>query len=91
MKTCHKCGQEKPLDAFARSSRAKDGRQVYCRACIAEIGHVRTVAAREKRARRLQEEWAVVAAHGQRFGIRTDLYTDEQKADIVELYRKFFG
>lgn len=32
-KTCTKCGQSKPLDAFNRKSSAKDGRRASCRVC----------------------------------------------------------
>jgi hypothetical protein len=33
MKRCSKCSAEKPLADFNRYSRAKDGRQPYCRVC----------------------------------------------------------
>lgn len=36
MKTCSKCGEEKPLDEFSRQRRAKGGRQPRCKACFAE-------------------------------------------------------
>lgn len=32
-KTCTKCGREKPLDNFYRSSRIKSGRQAECKEC----------------------------------------------------------
>lgn len=35
MKTCTKCGSEKPLDSFSRDKRRKDGRQSHCKACKA--------------------------------------------------------
>lgn len=32
-KTCSKCREEKPLDAFHRASKSKDGRQAQCKEC----------------------------------------------------------
>lgn len=34
LKTCSKCGETKPLDAFYRRKRAKDGRNGECAACV---------------------------------------------------------
>ena len=36
MKTCTKCGETKPLDAFNRNRATADGRQAWCRECMAE-------------------------------------------------------
>jgi len=33
IKKCSKCGQEKPVSAFYKSAKAKDGLQSYCREC----------------------------------------------------------
>jgi hypothetical protein len=33
VKTCRDCGESKPLDQFNRKTRARDGRQSYCRPC----------------------------------------------------------
>lgn len=33
MKACSKCGEAKPLDAFARWNRGRDGRRAYCKCC----------------------------------------------------------
>lgn len=33
LKKCPKCGEEKPLDDFAKNSSKKDGRQANCRMC----------------------------------------------------------
>jgi Recombination endonuclease VII len=33
VKRCTKCGIEKPLEGFNKSSRAKDGRQTWCKPC----------------------------------------------------------
>lgn len=35
MKTCAKCGTEKPLDQFYRQAKSADGRGSYCRQCAA--------------------------------------------------------
>ena len=34
MKTCTKCGEVKPIDAYARDRQKRDGRVSRCRACI---------------------------------------------------------
>ena len=36
MKTCTKCGETKPLDAFCRDRSRADGRFSWCRECAAE-------------------------------------------------------
>lgn len=36
MKTCTKCGETKPLEAFSRKAAAADGRHPHCRDCCAE-------------------------------------------------------
>lgn len=33
-KRCAKCGETKPLEAFSKLSKSKDGRYSYCRACL---------------------------------------------------------
>ena len=33
VKTCTKCGEEKPLEEYGREKRVKDGRQARCREC----------------------------------------------------------
>jgi predicted Fe-S protein YdhL (DUF1289 family) len=33
MKRCSQCGEWKPLEAFGKLRRAKDGRRSYCRGC----------------------------------------------------------
>ena len=35
MKRCSKCGEEKPLEAFSRSTAGKDGLQSHCKQCKA--------------------------------------------------------
>ena len=37
MKTCGKCGLEKSLEDFHRSSRSPDGRQARCKECAASV------------------------------------------------------
>lgn len=36
MKTCTACNQSKPLDAFVRRYKARDGRASICRACFSD-------------------------------------------------------
>jgi hypothetical protein len=36
MKTCRRCGEEKPLEDFYADSRNRDGRQSTCRLCVSE-------------------------------------------------------
>lgn len=48
MKTCSKCGQSKPLDAFAKDSRKSDGRRPQCKSCCHVKDSERYQANREK-------------------------------------------
>ena len=34
MKTCTRCGEEKPLDEYHRNKALRDGRQAYCKSCV---------------------------------------------------------
>ena len=36
-KPCSKCGEDVPLDAFARNAHAKDGRRTICRNCTKRV------------------------------------------------------
>ena len=36
MKTCPKCGETKPLDAFSKNKSRRDGRDCWCRSCKAD-------------------------------------------------------
>ena len=40
-KKCTSCGVEKPLEAFHRSSRSKDGRVSTCKECVSEYQRAR--------------------------------------------------
>lgn len=54
MKTCSRCGVEKPLDDFAKSAAKKDGRTYSCKACI-EKGRKERLAADPERVKLLRE------------------------------------
>jgi hypothetical protein len=36
MKTCRRCGHEKPLDEFSKHVHTRDRRQSYCKPCARE-------------------------------------------------------
>lgn len=57
MKSCSKCGAEKPLVDFHRNHRASDGRQSECKACLASRRKkiAGTVTVTEKHCTRCQE------------------------------------
>jgi hypothetical protein len=40
MKTCRKCGEEKPFNEFPRNTRVRDGLSSWCRACHREASRV---------------------------------------------------
>lgn len=48
MKRCPACGEDKPFDAFNKSSRRADGRQPYCRACSRAIDRLGYATNRER-------------------------------------------
>lgn len=57
IKTCQKCGQEKPIEAFSRRSIWPDGRQKACKACMSEYGKTPEARARDhERYRRLMQD-----------------------------------
>lgn len=43
MKTCRKCGIQKPLDEFHKSSSSPDGRQYRCKACAISAARQRAI------------------------------------------------
>lgn len=57
-KHCSKCGAEKPLPAFNKNARHKDGIQSQCRVCYSAANRAR-YAANPERVRELTRAWAV--------------------------------
>jgi len=47
-KRCSKCGETKPLDAFAKNNRTKDGRKYHCKACVRQYYDTNVESIREK-------------------------------------------
>lgn len=56
VKTCTKCGVEKPLEAFSRTPRQRDGRHSWCKACHA-LNAREWRAKNPDRAERAQRAW----------------------------------
>ena len=59
MKTCTKCGETKPLDDFYRKRSSADGRDSWCRECVAERSrryHEENRDKERERSRRWREE-----------------------------------
>lgn len=61
-KICRRCKEPKALDAFSNSAREKDGRNPYCRPCIAVMGKAnrdahpkQPISSAEKRRRRTEK------------------------------------
>jgi chromatin segregation and condensation protein Rec8/ScpA/Scc1 (kleisin family) len=48
MKTCTKCGAEKPLSEFHKHKKGKGGLNAWCKSCINEYGRKRHEENREK-------------------------------------------
>lgn len=57
-KTCSKCVEAKPIAAFSRCARNKDGLHVWCKTC----DHAHYVANRERKAARDAARWATKKA-----------------------------
>lgn len=49
MKTCSKCGKTKPLSAFSKSNRERDGLQYHCKECAKATNDAYLAANPEKR------------------------------------------
>ena len=66
MKTCTKCGEEKPLDGYHVSRRAKDGRQPICKPCKKSVDSqydrreymAKWRAENKERKRKLDSDWS---------------------------------
>lgn len=65
MKKCHKCGETKLRDEFAKNSARKDGLQTYCKSCHSDSKnkYENTEGAKLLRARRRK-------VYNQRFEVR---------------------
>ena len=71
MKTCNKCGSERPLDQFSRHARSKDGLQSDCKPCQAARNAASYAANRE----RVAAQGAVYyAANRERVAARKAVY-----------------
>lgn len=97
MKTCPKCGEEKPLNAFHRDPIQKNGRHPYCKVCKAAITAARR-AANPERARAQARAW--IAANPDKKKIsgakwraknagHTTKWAQQNKARHQELQRKW--
>jgi 5-methylcytosine-specific restriction endonuclease McrA len=60
VKTCTGCGHAKPLEAFVKDKRCKDGRQARCKECTNAAYRERYAASPEWRARKVEQDrmWA---------------------------------
>lgn len=63
-KPCTKCGETKPLDAFSRRTRNRDGRHSWCRACVRAyyLAHKEEQAVRTRRWYERHKDTAVYQA-----------------------------
>ena len=69
-KYCAKCDDDKPLTAFSKQSRAKDGKATYCKTCY---GKMTKRWARANRARRNQNN---LLSKLQKLGLSFDAYEE---------------
>lgn len=60
VRTCAKCGQEKPIDEFHRSPAGLGGRKSTCRTCCAayDRAYIADPAHRSEKNRKARERWA---------------------------------
>ena len=71
MKTCAKCGEEKPIDQFPKDRRSPSGVYSYCRVCSRE----------KTKQQRLKNPNAVREAHLKgRYGLDIEQFTELLKA-----------
>jgi uncharacterized Zn finger protein len=89
MKTCPDCGETKPLTEFYR--RRGNAVQAYCKRCHLVRVNVTNARKRAERQAAVDRAWVKVAAHAERFGIRTEGYSDDERASIVGLYEQWVG
>lgn len=66
MKTCHKCGHNKPITEYHRTNKSRDGRRTECKTCVAERARERrrnNPAVREAEQRRDRERRRAKGLH----------------------------
>jgi 5-methylcytosine-specific restriction endonuclease McrA len=93
MKTCTKCGETKPLDAFALNRRNKtDGRHARCKSCSAEYyaaNRERNAESRREYARQYyQANRAKVDAYRAVNREKLNDYQREYRAANIDVYRE---
>lgn len=82
MRTCTTCKEAKPLDQFARSTRAKDGLHTLCKACKAAQSRAWYHATPERQKARNKRRYA---EHGPAMRAAASRWFAENKARITEV------
>lgn len=67
LKVCRRCGQSKPLEAFFRKAKGRDGRQAVCKVCQRELKQERESVALEFNARQARSRSQTA---GRWYGVR---------------------
>lgn len=81
MKTCYRCHQEKPLEAFHRQTKSKDGRQATCKECCRSRSQRWYADNREKYLEYARARREAVDARAGKFGLTVD-----ELEEILEAY-----
>lgn len=87
MKTCTKCGETKPLDDFNRNRSTADGRQAWCRECMAEDKRRYRDANRDKELER-QRRWR--DANRDKDLERKRRWHEENRDKLLERNRRYY-
>ena len=85
-KTCTGCGESKPLDAFYKRSRSKDGHNPRCRACCA-VANAKWRAEHSEEKRRSDREYA--AAHKEQAAVRGRRWKEQNPEKVAESRRLY--
>jgi hypothetical protein len=88
MKTCNKCNQRKPLDAFSKKASSWDGLQPSCKVCYSAWykDHYKKTAETKKAkvAARYEQKAEEVKAYGRAWRANNQLHTEFYAMDVRE-------
>lgn len=92
VKTCTKCGEEKPLEEFSIQRRTKDGRQPRCKACFAEYRQTNRAAIAERKVIYYAENRDAILAQAAEYHARPEVkvHTAKRKAAYYQANRETF-
>lgn len=88
MKTCSKCGEEKPLTEYRKRSASKDGLQPYCKICHSATEKARKDSKRDELSAARREKYANDESFRKAQHARSTKWAAENRERTREIKRK---